>query len=128
MRYILLFSLILFSFNYFAQEDTLVYENPDKEAEFPGGFDAMMAWIQEDLIKDEEVYAEMGQYCFTNVFMDFVVEKDGSITNIKAHNKCNSDLSYYIGLFERSPKWSAGEYRGNIVRSRYRLPLTIQMN
>jgi len=112
----------------FPQEDTLVYENPDPEPEFPGGFDSMMVWIQQDLILDDERYANMGQYCFTHVFLDFVVEKDGSISNIKAHNKCSSDLSYYIELFERSPKWTPGKYKGKIVRSRYRLPLTIEFN
>jgi protein TonB len=112
----------------FSQEDTLVYENPDPEPEFPGGFDSMMVWIQQDLILDEERYANMGQFCFTHVFLDFVVEKDGSISNIKAHNKCSSDLSYYIELFERSPKWTPGKYKGQIVRSRYRLPLTIELN
>lgn len=116
------------SFAVFPQEDTLVYENPEPEPEFPGGFDSMMVWIQQDLILDEERYANMGQYCFTHVFLDFVVEKDGSISNVKAHNKCSSDLSYYIELFERSPKWTPGKYKGQIVRSRYRLPLTIELN
>jgi protein TonB len=126
MKIVFLF-ICLQAFSSIAQEDTLVYENPDPEAEFPGGFDSMMVWVQQDLLKDEEIYANMGQYCFTNVFLDFIVEKDGSISNVKAHNKCNSDLSYYIDLFSRSPKWTPAQYRGKIVRSRYRLPLSISM-
>ncbi len=110
----------------FSQEDTLVYENPSPEPEFPGGFDSLMVWIQQDLVADEERYANMGEFCFTHVFLDFIVEKDGSISNVKAHNKCNTDLSYYIELFERSPKWTPGQYRGKVVRCRYRLPLTIE--
>jgi protein TonB len=128
IKYYFIFFLLCFSNLAFTQEDTLIYENPEPEPEFPGGFDSMMVWIQQDLILDEERYANMGQHCFTHVFLDFVVEKDGSITNIKAHNKCNSDLSYYVQLFERSPKWTPGKYRGQIVRSRYRLPLTIDLN
>lgn len=123
--FIVLFSFL--AFNSFSQEDTLVYENPDPEPEFPGGFDSMMVWIQQDMLLNDDIYAEMGQYCFTNVFLDFVVEKDGSISNVKAHNKCNTDLSYYIDLFYRSPKWTPGKYRGKVVRSRYRLPLTISL-
>lgn len=126
MKYVL-FLVYFISFSSFTQEDTLVYENPDPEAEFPGGFDSMMVWVQQDLVSNEEIYASMGQYCFTNVFLDFIVEKDGSLSNVKAHNKCNSDLSYYVDLFSRSPKWTPAQYRGKIVRSRYRLPLSISM-
>ena len=65
----LLLLLLLFPCVSFSQEDTLVYENSEPEPEFPGGFDLMMVWIQEDLIKDEEVYANMRKFCFTNVFL-----------------------------------------------------------
>lgn len=121
--FILVFSLLVFTS--YSQEDTLVYENPEPEPEFRGGFDSMMVWIQQDMLMNDEIYSQMGQYCFTNVFLDFVVEKDGSISNVKANNKCNTDLSYYIELFYRSPKWTPGKYHGKVVRSRYRLPLTI---
>ncbi len=127
MRRILLIFFLLPIFSW-SQEDTLVYENPQPEPEFPGGFDSLMVWIQQDLLNNDEIYAEMGSHCFTHVFLDFVVEKDGSLSNIKAHNKCNTDLSYYVELLQRSPKWKPGQYRGKTVRCRYRLPLTIDLN
>ncbi|MEY4603003.1 MAG: hypothetical protein RIT43_295 [Bacteroidota bacterium] len=111
-----------------SQEDTLVYEIPSSEPEFPGGFDSLLIWIQQDLLFNEETYAEMGSLCFTHVFLDFVVEKDGSLSNIKAHNKCSTDLTYYIELLQRSPKWTPGQYDGKTVRCRYRLPITIDVN
>ena len=126
----MLFRLILISFlatTAFSQEDTLVYENPEPEAEFPGGVDSLMVWIQQDMLYNEEITADLGSHCFTHVFLDFIVEKDGSISHVKAHNKCSTDLSYYIELMERSPKWSPGKYRGQVVRSRVRLPLTIDL-
>ena len=111
----------------YSQEDTLVYENPEPEAEFPGGFDSLMVWIQQDMLYNDEIAADLGSHCFTHVFLDFVVEKDGSISQVKAHNKCSTDLSYYVDLMQRSPKWKPGKYRGKIVRSRVRLPLTIDL-
>ena len=125
--WILLTILFFKSTSAFSQEDTLIYENPQPEPEFPGGFDSLMVWIQQDLLYNEEVYAEMGSHCFTHVFLDFVVEKDGTLSHIKAHNKCSTDLSYYVDLLQRSPKWSPGKYRGQVVRCRYRLPLTIDL-
>jgi hypothetical protein len=126
----MLFRIILLSFfatTAFSQEDTLVYENPEPEAEFPGGFVSLMVWIQQDMLNNEEIAADLGSHCFTHVFLDFIVEKDGSISHVKAHNKCSSDLSYYVELMERSPKWKPGKYRGEVIRSRVRLPLTIQL-
>lgn len=128
MRLVFFVFLMSFTFTSFSQEDTVIYENPEPEAEFPGGFDSMMAWIQQDLLINDEVYAELGSHCFTHVFLDFVVEKDGSLSNIKAHNKCSTDLSYYIDLLQKSPKWTPGKYKGQVVRSRYRLPLTIDLD
>ena len=73
MKFTLFLLLLLCQSIAFSQEDTLVYENPSPEPEFPGGFDSLMVWIQQDLIQDEEHYANMGEYFFTNVFLDFIV-------------------------------------------------------
>lgn len=108
------------------QEDTLVYEVQDKEPEFPGGFSEMLSWVQKSLINVN--FSQEEATCFSNIFVEFIVEKDGSLSNIKARNKCNSDLSHFIELFENSPKWEPGKYKNTIVRSRCRIPLQIELN
>lgn len=125
MRYLFVLFL-LFSVNVIAQEDTTIYEVQDVEPEYVDGFDAMLQWVQNSVMNLKTT--EENKLCLSNIFVEFVVEKEGSISNVKARNKCNSDLSHFIKLFEKSPKWTPGEFKGEIVRSRYRLPLQIQLN
>lgn len=124
MRY--LFLLLLFVAPVIhAQEDTLIYEVQDVEPEFPGGFSEMLLWVQNSLT--DIIATEEETICLSNIFVEFVVEKDGTLSNIKARNKCNSDLSHFIALLEKSPKWTPGLYQGNIIRSRCRVPLQIHL-
>lgn len=123
---IFLILFLTFSFNSFSQIDTLIYEVQDVEPEFPGGFDELLSWVQNSLLN--ETFTSEEASCLSSIFMEFVVEKDGSITNIKARNKCNSNLSHFEKLFIGSPKWEPGLRKGETVRSRYRLPLTINLN
>lgn len=124
MRFLLVI-LLLFSLPAYAQEDTLIYEVQDVEPEFPGGFSEMLQWVQNSLT--EIIATEEEKICLSNIFIEFVVEKDGTLSNIKARNKCNSDLSHFIALLEKSPKWTPGFYQGNIIRSRCRVPLQIHL-
>jgi protein TonB len=58
--------------------------------------------------------------------MTFVVEKDGSVTDIKIIR----DLGYGTGkeakrVLENSPKWKPGIQNGRPVRVQYNLPISI---
>ena len=60
------------------------------------------------------------------VFVTFVVEIDGTLTNIKVLR----DLGFGTGkeairVLEQSPKWIPGRQKGMIVRSTYSLPIDI---
>lgn len=62
-----------------------------------------------------------------NVFVTFVVEKDGSLTDIKVLR----DIGYGTGkeairVLKSSPKWIPGEQNGKKVRVQYSLPIRIQ--
>ena len=61
------------------------------------------------------------------IFVSFVIEKDGSITEIKVIR----DIGYGTGeeakrVLEMSPKWLPGEQSGKKVRVLYSLPIVIQ--
>lgn len=126
MRFLFILFLLASANIYAQQEDTLVYEAQDIEPEFPGGFSELLNWVQKSFV-DKHVTEEEAT-CFSNIFVEFIVEKDGSLSNIKVRNKCNSDLTHFIKLFESSPKWTPGQYKGSVVRSRYRFPLQIELN
>ena len=62
-----------------------------------------------------------------SVIVHFVVEKDGSLTDIKVIR----DIGYGTGkeairVLKKCPKWTPGEQNGKKVRVLYSLPITIQ--
>ena len=61
------------------------------------------------------------------VFVTFVVEKDGSLTDIKVIR----DIGFGTGkeairVLKGSPRWNPGEQNGKKVRVQYSLPITIK--
>lgn len=63
------------------------------------------------------------------VFVQFVVDKDGSITNVQAVKGigagCDEEA---VRVIKNSPKWKPGKQRGRAVRVRMILPITFKLN
>ncbi|MEZ4938790.1 MAG: energy transducer TonB [Crocinitomicaceae bacterium] len=89
---------------------------------FPGGDKAMLEFISKNV--DYPILAkEMGEQ--GTAYVSFVVEKDGSISNVKILRQ-----SLQFGLNEaamdvvqKMPKWKPGEHRGKKVRVRFTIPI-----
>jgi protein TonB len=63
-----------------------------------------------------------GQY---TVQVRFLVEKDGSITDVKALNEPGYGLAKgAVDVVKRGPRWSPGEQNGRKVRSYHTQPIT----
>lgn len=62
------------------------------------------------------------------VFVEFVVDKDGTITSVKAIKGigagCDEEA---IRVIQSSPKWNAGKQRGRPVKVRMILPITFKL-
>jgi protein TonB len=63
------------------------------------------------------------------VFVEFVVEKDGSITDVRALKGigagCDEEA---VRVVSESPKWKPAKQRGRSVRQRLVLPITFKMS
>ena len=103
-----------------------IVEFPDVEAGFPGGPAAMMKWINEN-VKYPQTSIEMNEQ--GRVFLSFVVEKDGSISNVKIERGISIDLDREAKrVVRKMPKWIPGESSGRSVRARCRLPINFQLH
>jgi len=107
-----------------ADNDT-IYTYTDTRAQFVGGDRALMKWLNEK-INPPTSYIEM---CYVGiqgkVFIKFVVEKDGSITNIEVIRGMHSAFdNEVVRLIEKMPKWQPAQYNGKPVRSYFTLPVT----
>jgi len=103
-----------------------IIEFPDVEAGFPGGTAALQKWIVQN-IQYPQTSIEMNEQ--GRVYLSFVVEADGSISNIAVERGVSSDLDKEAKRVVRSmPKWTPGEARGKKARVRCRLPINFTLN
>ncbi len=100
---------------------TIVEEMP----EFPGGKEALFAYIGKELKYPVEA-VENG--IEGTVFIAFVVEPDGLITDVKLlrgiGGGCNEEATRVV---KGMPKWVPGKQRGKAVRVRYNLPIRFKL-
>ena len=62
------------------------------------------------------------------VIVNFVVEKDGSIANVKIAKGVDKDLDREaLRVVKKMPKWQPGKNNGVAVRSYFNLPVTFRL-
>lgn len=102
-----------------------VVDFPDVEAQFPGGEEMMRKWMQENIVYPE-ISMENGDQ--GRVYLKFVVERDGTITNVEVMRGATRDLDNEAKRIVRNmPKWNPGESSGNKVRSSFTLPINFEL-
>lgn len=93
----------------------------DKNAQFPGGDEACHQWLAKNLKYPEEAVKNKVQ---GRVFVQFVVEKDGTITQAEVKRSPNDLLSEEaLRVVKLMPKWEPGKVGGKPVRSVFNLPV-----
>jgi len=96
---------------------TVVEEQPT----YPGGDEARIKFLQENIKYPEEA-KELGVQ--GKVFVTFVVEVDGSITDVRVLRGigagCDEEA---IRVVKSMPKWQPGKQRGQAVRVQFNLPI-----
>ncbi len=101
----------------------LVVEDP---AQFPGGEEARQRYLAEN-IRYPQIAREMGIQ--GTVFVTFVVEPDGSITNIDIlrgiGGGCDEEA---VRVVRNMPRWEPGRQRGRAVRVRFNMPIRFVLN
>lgn len=98
-------------------------ENPPK---FPGGMAEFYKFLGENINYPEQAKQEKVQ---GNVFISFVVEKDGSISNVKVNRKLGHGTDEEaVRVLNLSPNWIAGTQNGKTVRVRYTIPIKFSLN
>lgn len=108
-------------------EDNGVYSTASVEVmpDYPGGIEKFLQWVGSNY-KYPPAAQEAG--VSGRMIIQFVVEKDGSLTDIQVPR----DLGYGTGevakkLLAKSKKWKPGVQNGRNVRVQYTLPLMLQM-
>lgn len=102
--------------------DTQVYSEVEQTAEFPGGINAFRNKFQNSF----DGSAMNGDEGAVKTEITFVVERDGTITDVKANGK-NSDFNSEAVRTIKSikNKWTPAKINGQSVRYRFRFPVSM---
>lgn len=105
--------------------DDKIFDVVDEMPSFKGGPSALMKYIAESLkypivAKENEVQGR--------VIVSFVVEKDGSISNVAVVRSVDSSLDHEaMRVIKSMPKWNPGRQNGRAVRSKYNIPVSFRL-
>ncbi len=97
----------------------------EQQPSFPGGMDKFYAYLSRTVKYPAEAQKLNKQ---GNVFLSFVVEKDGTLTDIKVERGVGFGLDEEaIRVLKASPKWIPGIQKGKKVRVKYNIPLKFSL-
>lgn len=106
-------------------EDNKIFEIVEQNPTFPGGTAALMSWLSQN-IKYPVIAAENGVK--GRVIVQFVVEKDGSITDVVVVKSVDPSLDKEATrVIKNMPHWIPGRQNGSPVRVRFTVPVTFTL-
>lgn len=107
-------------------DDDEVYGAVDVMPEYFGGVNAMFDFIQKNVNYPESAKKKGIE---GRVFVQFVVEKDGSLSSFQVLRGVNDELNdEAIRVLKMMPKWKPGMKDGKPVRVQYTMPFKFQLS
>ena len=102
-----------------------VFDVVEQMPSFPGGPSALMEWLSNN-VKYPVVAQENGVQ--GRVIVSFVVERDGSITDVKVVRGVDPSLDKEASRVVRAmPRWIPGKQNGSAVRVKYNVPVAFRL-
>ena len=107
-------------------DDNQIFTVVEQQPEFTGGYEAMAAFIKKNL-KYPASARRMGVE--GKVYVQFVVNKDGNITDVKTLRGISDDCDKEAErIVKAMPPWKAGKQNGKPVRVSFVLPIVFKLN
>ena len=109
----------------FQQKDTRVFTVVEKEPEYPGGVSKFYSFLQQNIkypaaMREKKVQGK--------VFIGFIVEKDGSLSNLKVLREPGyGSGKEALRVMSLSPKWEPGIQNKKKVRVQYTIPISFTL-
>jgi tonB family C-terminal domain len=107
------------------KKNDMVFDVVEVMPQYPGGQIAMLKYLMENIKYPEQAMKEGIQ---GRVTVRFIVEKDGSISDVKpvlsVHPLLNKEA---VRVVKSMPKWTPGKQNGKPVRVRFNLPVMFKL-
>ncbi|MCQ4914566.1 M56 family metallopeptidase [Bacteroides nordii] len=109
------------------EDDDDIFDVVEEMPVFPGGQTGLMEFIAKNLRYPVKAQKEGIQ---GRVIARFIVEKDGSVSNLAvARRSVSSELdAEAIRVLSTMPKWTPGKQRGKEVRVKYTVPIAFKLS
>lgn len=103
------------------------FETVDVKPVYPGGDSELMEFLASNIKYPENARKSGAE---GKVYVGFIIEKDGSVSNVKIKRSSeNEELdSEGVRVVSSMPKWSPGEMDGKKVRVEYLIPINFKLN
>lgn len=104
-----------------------IYTLPEIMPKFPGGIDSLFSFLGANLIYPEW---EKKNNIKGKVYVNFVVEKDGSVSDIKVIRSVKGSKNFdseVVRVMKLMPKWTPGKQKGREVAVYYNLPINFNL-
>ena len=108
-----------------AESTEKTFEVVEQMPAFPGGDAALMKYLSEN-IKYPEAAEKAGEQ--GRVVVNFIVEKDGAISNVYVVRSVTPTLdAEAVRVIKAMPKWVPGKQDGQFVRVKYNVPVSFRL-
>ncbi|WP_316842758.1 TonB family protein [Pedobacter gandavensis] len=108
-------------------EDSKVHDfvTVDRQPSFPGGMANFYKYVKSSVKYPKEAYTNKIE---GKVFISFIVEKDGKLSDIKVERKLGYGTDEEaVRVLKESPKWDPGVLNHTIVRVKFNIPISFSM-
>lgn len=108
-----------------AKKNQKVYDVVEEMPAYPGGQIAMWEYLTQNVKYPEDAEKQKVE---GRVIATFVVETDGTITDVRAVKQVFPSLdAEAIRVLEAMPRWTPGKQNGKPVRVKYTVPVTFKL-
>jgi len=108
-----------------SQKNQKVFEVVEQMPEYPGGMMAMMEFLQDNMKYPADAEKQKVQ---GKVMVSFIVETDGSISDVKVMKNVFPSLdAEAIRVVKAMPHWTPGKQKGKVVRVHFSLPIAYRL-
>ena len=106
-------------------QEKVIFQVVEEMPEFPGGMAEAMKFLAKNIkypVAAQEAKIE------GRVIVQFVIERDGSVSDVKVMRGVNSELdAEAIRVVSMMPKWIPGKQRGKAVAVKYTMPIMFRL-
>ena len=108
-----------------SQKNEEVFDVVEQMPEYPGGMQALFEFMSQNIKYPADAQKQKVE---GRVLAKFIVETDGSISNIEVVKQAFPSLdAEAVRVIQAMPKWKPGRQKGQAVRVKFVLPINFSL-